>query len=204
MWPTRVAAVGAQSPQVASGGHCQSSRTPSPEPSASLQYSRRHPIAHPSLGIFILPVIHFPLPAQYCQCYWLQALQGDSMGRQLLPPDRVPAWYCHQLANQELIPKVGVRIQHRGATLARAAHWAAVGTCSAELLSQMFIRAGHLFSSSSCGTGLLEGICPCKPAKFWGKTVQNWLKHGVLSQPMPFLYCSVLSLSFLFNVNASE
>lgn len=71
------------------------------------------------------------------------------------------------------------------------------GPAGAGPLNKLFISAGHFFSSS-CGTGLPEGICLSIPAGAWGETVKKWLKHSAFLQPMPFLYCSVLSLIFFF------
>lgn len=154
--------------------------------------SRRHPAAHPSLGLFILSLAHFPLPAQR-QCHWLQDLQGVGMGRRLLPlAGGAPVWHCHQPANpptcraagsssrrQELILPALEPVQRCCCCpgLLAGLLWGPVG---AGPLNKMFVNAGHLFSSSFCGTGLPEGTCLHIPAKVWGKTVQKWLKHSAL------------------------
>lgn len=46
------------------------------------------------------------------------------------------------------------------------------GPAGAGHLNELFISAGHFFSSS-CGTALPEGICPCIPAGAWGEAVKK-------------------------------
>lgn len=128
-----------------------------------------------------------------------------------LAPCWSAAWHCHQPANppacraagsssrrpERILPALEPGSSTEMLLWAGAARCAALGPAGAGPLNKMFISAGHFFSSSS-GTGLLEGICLCIPAGAWGETVKKWLKHSALLQPMPFLYCSVLSLIFFF------
>lgn len=111
-------------------------------------HSRRHPAARPSRGGFMLPLAHFPLPAQH-RHRWLQALQGRAREGGSCPSPEHPRGIainqqppaCRAAGSSSrrqglILPALEPGSSAEVLLLAGAAGWAAVGTCGCGALTQ--------------------------------------------------------------------